>query len=250
MQIDITGYITETYRVTTPGKARFTIKIMNDNVEDEKGNHPGVSKEKTVLIPATLYPSDYHGHFENVKDREDSEHVMEKIGECRSRCKELRKGDQVECAVFIVEEEVRNEIYNINRNPNNIETYTKFDLWLYPDPQLFKRLDVDSRESLKFRKQWRYTCINREEYKKITGSTLYGYRDKKWVNKNPKMIFPVLWWIQAKTTVSNLWKRFKRQGKNKSTTINSNKSTTINTIVTIIAIIVGIISIILFFKQL
>ena len=205
IMIEINGYVTETH-----GKARFTIKIMNDNVEDEKGNHPGVSKEKSVFIPGALYPNDYHDQFEIVKD---NEYLMGKIDECWSRCKELSKGDRVECVVFIVEEVVQNgvTIYNINRNPNNIETYTKFDLWLYPDPQSFKRLEVDSRESLKFRKQWRYTCINREKYEKITGDTLYGYRDKAWIRKHPNIVSPILWWIRFRTAISKLRKGFTKQ---------------------------------------
>ena len=207
IMIEITGYVTETHR-----KARFMIKITNDNIEDEKGNHPGVSKEKSVFIPGALYPNDSHEQFESAKD---NEYLIGKIDECWSRSKELKMGDQVKCCVFIVtttgDEYDGNRTFNIHKNPNDIETYTKFELWLYPDIQLFERLEVDSRESLKFRKQWRYTSINREKYKKITGSTLYGYRDKKWVNKNPKITFPILWGIQVKTTVSNLWKRLTGQ---------------------------------------
>ena len=88
-----------------------------------------------------------------------------------------------------------------------------FFLWLYPKPDLFKRLGVDSRESLKFRKQWFYTCKNREKCAEITGSEWSDYGNKWWINKNPKITFPILWWIQAKTTASNLWKRFTGQGK-------------------------------------
>ena len=78
----------------------------------------------------------------------------------------------------------------INRNPNDIETYTKFPLWLYPNNGYFRRSESDSRESLKFRKQWRYACINREKYEKING---YLFGDYWWINKNPKMIFPILY---------------------------------------------------------
>ena len=232
IMIEINGYVTE-----TQGKARFMIKIMNDNIDDEKGNHPGVSKEKSVFIPRALYPNDYHDHFEIVKD---NEYLMEKIGECWSRCKELRKGDRVECVVFIVEEEVRNGVttYNINRNRNDIETYTKFELWLYPDPQSFKRLEVDSRESLKFRKQWRYTCINREKCGKITGYG-YKYRSRRWINKNPTIIFPIIGWIWIKTNLFNLWNRFTRQ-KDPPQTI-AHKLAIIGIAATIVVGIIGII---------
>ena len=138
-------------------------------------------------------------------------------------------GDQIECSVVIADWKTR----AIIRNRREIETYADFDLWLYPNNGYFRRSVSDSQESLKFRKQWHYTCINREKYKKITGYILLGYRDKKWVNKNPIITFPVLWWIQVKTAVSKLWKRFIGQEKNKSTTIN--------TIVTLIAIVVAII---------
>ena len=232
IMIEITGYVTE-----TSGLSGFTIKITNDNIEDEKGNHSEVSKEKKIFIAGALYPDDYHERFEIAKD---NEYPMEKIGECRSRSKELKIGDRVKCCVFIVNTRSDNgeKIYTINTNPNDIESYTKFELWLYPDPQSFYRLEVDSKESLKFRKQWFYTCVNREKYKRITGYTLYGYKDKKWINKNPKITFPILWWIQAKTTASNLWKRFTGQEKNKLTIIN--------TVVTIIGIVVAIIIVIWF----
>ena len=189
--IEITGYVTETH-----GKAGFMIKITNDNIEVEKGNHPEVSKEKSVFIHGALYPNDYHERFEIVKD---NEYLIQKIDECQLRSKELKKGDRVKCVVFIVEEETRNGVttYVINRRSTDIKVYADFDLWLYPDPQSFKRLEVDSRESLKFRKQWFYTCKNREKCEEITGSKWNDYRNKGWINKNPKMIFPILWWIQC-----------------------------------------------------
>ena len=226
IMIEIAGYVT-----ATSGVSGFTIKITNDNIENEKGNHPEVSKEKRIFIAGALYPNDYHERFEIAKD---NEYPMQKIGECRARSKELKIGDRVKCCVFMVNTHSDNgeKVYTINTNPNDIESYTKFELWLYPDPQSFYRLEVDSKESLKFRKQWFYTCVNREKYKRITGYTLYGYRDKKWVNKNPKITFPILWWIRVKTKISNLWKKIIGQE-------NLLKNT-----LAIIGIIVGVISIV------
>lgn len=153
--------------------------------------------------------------------------------------KALSTGDQINCSVFIVDEETR----AINRNPNDIETYAKFPLWLYPNKGYFRRSESDSQESLKFRKQWRYTCINKEQCKKITGQLLNKYRHKWWINKNPKMIFPMLWWIQVKTAVSNLWERLTGQEK-----LRKNKLAIIGLIVGIMSlvatIIFGILSII------
>ena len=207
IMIEITGYVTETHR-----KARFMIKITNDNIEDEKGNHPGVSKEKSVFIPRALYPNDSHEQFESEKD---NEYLIGKIDECWSRSRELKMGDQVKCCVFIVtttgDEYDGNRTFNIHKNPNDIETYTKFELWLYPDIQLFERLEMDSRESLKFRKQWRYTCINREKYEKITGSKWNDYRNKGWINKHPIRTFPRIWGIRFRTAVSKLRKGFTKQ---------------------------------------
>ena len=205
MVIDITGYITKAY-----GNNEFTIKITSDNVTTLSFSDIQVSKEIRVFISPYHYPSDYYSEFETIA--EEDKYNRDRVNKCRSLGSALRMGDRVECSVFIVEGELRNgrETYTINRNRKDIETYADFTpLWLYPDPQFFKRLEVDSRESLKFRKQWFYTCVNREKYKKITGYTLYGYREKKWVNKNPKMIFPIIWWIRVKTTVSNLLKRLK-----------------------------------------
>ena len=224
------------------------IKITNDNIEDEKGNHPEVSKEKNVFIPGALYPNDYHTQFENIKD---NEYLMGKIDECWSRSKELKKGDQVKCSVFIVEEETRNGVttYVINRRSTDIKVYADFDLWLYPDPESFKRLEVDSRESLKFRKQWFYTCKNREKCEEITGSKWNDYRYKGWINKNPKIIFPILWGIRLGTAASNLWGRLTRQENLPKDSITHKFTiigiivTTIGIIVTTIGIIVGIISI-------
>lgn len=64
----------------------------------------------------------------------------------------------------------------------------------------------------------------------------YKYRSRRWINKNPTIILPIIWWIQVKTTASNLWESLAGQVKDKPITIN--------TIVTVIAIVIGIISII------
>ena len=222
--IDITGYITKTH-----GNNEFTIKVTSDKVQQLPLSDIQVSKEVEVYINPYYYPSDYYTEFEKITgDRKDT------VKNCLSLCKVLKMGDQVKCTVFIVKSETRNgdTTHNINNNRKDVETYADFPLWLYPNDHYFKRLEVDSQKSLKFRKQWLYTCINREKYKKITGYTLFGYRDKKWVNKNPKMIFSILWWIQVKTTFSNLWKRFTKQ----------EKSFVIGIIGIVVTIVIGIIS--------
>ena len=139
-------------------------------------------------------------------------------------------GDRVNCAVFVVEREIRNEVetYVINYRPKDIKTYADFDcLWLCPYEDCLKRLEVDSRESLKFRKQWFYMCMNREKCAEITGSEWNDYRNKWWINKNPKIISPIIWWIQFKTKVSNLL----------------SKTSTTNIIGIIVTIVLGIIGI-------
>ena len=131
--------------------------------------------------------------------------------------------------MFIVDTEFQNdtETHVINNNRRDIKAYAEFFLWLYPKPDLFKRLEVDSRESLKFRKQWFYMCMNREKCAEITGSEWNDYRNKWWINKNPKIISPIIWWIQFKTKVSNLL----------------SKTSTTNIIGIIVTIVLGIIGI-------
>lgn len=229
MLIDITGYVTELH-----GENGFEIKVTSDTVHSREFTNLQVSKEVRIWINAYRYPSDDGGEFKltTVEDKD----YRKKINKCRSLSKALELGDQVTCAVFVVERETRNEVetYAINKRPKDIKTYAEFDLWLCPYDDCFQRLEVDSRESLKFRRQWFYTCVNGEKYKKITG---YSCGNHWWINKNPKIIFPILWLIRVKTTISNLWEKFTGQEKNKSTTIN--------TIVTIIAIVVGIIGIVI-----
>ena len=226
MRIDITGYVTE------PSVSySFKIKVTSDSVERLSLSNLQVSKEVRIGIPPYFYPLDDNSKFIELTARDTprlNDPRQNEINKCLSFVGALREGDQIECSVFIVEEETR----VINRNRNDIETYAKFPLWLYPNIGYFRRSESDSRESLKFRKQWRYACINREKCGKITGYA-YKYRSRRWINKNPIIILPIIWWIQVKTAVSNLWERLTGQGKNKSTTIN--------TIVTVIAIVVAII---------
>lgn len=200
MQIDITGYVTE--ELTSYS---FAIKVTSDKVKHLSVRDIQVGKEVRIAMPPELYPFEGNNKFIELSGSDDPR--REKINECFSFGKALKKGDQIECSVFIVDRETR----AINRNPRDIETYAFFELWLYPNKGYFRRSESDSRESLKFRKQWRYTCINRAKYKNITGYILTGYKEKKWVNKNPKITRPILWWIRGKTTISNLWERLTRQ---------------------------------------
>ena len=158
MMIEIIGYVTKSH-----GGSSFTLKITNDNVEDESGNHPEVSKEAKIFITA-LYPNDYSGGFEETEEK----YKREKREECCSRSKELKQGDRVKCSVFIVDTHIYNEetTYVINTNPNDIETYTKFELWMDPDPKSFERLEIDTPETLKFRRQNYYADINKKKCEK------------------------------------------------------------------------------------
>ena len=232
--IDIIGYVTQTH-----GKDGFTIKVTCDAVQSLSFRNIQISREVRVFM-RPYYPSETNNVFQEIPISQWDNPRNREIDESRSISNALRMGDRVKCSVFIVETETHNrqETFVINRNRKDIEAYADFPLWLYPDPQLFKRLEVDSRESLKFRKQWFYTCLNREKCEEITGDKWNKYRDKPWINKNPTIIRPIIWWIHIKTAVSNLWERLTGQGKNKSTTIN--------TIVTVIAIVVGIISLIIY----
>ena len=247
MLIDIIGYVTEPLV-----NHNFTIKVTSDKVGYLSFSDIQVSKEVRIFISPYHYPSDDKSEFKRLTveeverlTEEESERLTEedksridKVNECLSFGKALRRGDQIKCSVCIVEPETRNgvSIHAINRNRKDIETYADFPLWLYPNDGSFRRLEVDSRESLKFRKQWFYTCINREKYKKING---YLFGDYWWINKNPKMIFPILWWIQVKTAVSNLWERFTGQEN-----LPKNKLAIIGIVATIIfgiiSLVVGI----------
>ena len=200
MIIDITGYVTELH-----GENGFKIKVTSDCVHSRSFSDMEVSKEVMVSISANLYPSDDGSEFKLTEDK----YKRDKINKYRSLSNALKLGDQVNCVVFVVEQETRNGVktYAINYRPKDIKTYADFDLWLCPYDDCFQRLEVDSRESLKFRKQWYYTCKNRKKCAEITSSEWNDYRNKWWINKKPKIIFPIIWWIRVKTTVSNLLKR-------------------------------------------
>ena len=223
--IDITGYITE-----ARGKDGFMIKVTSDVVSYLSFRNIQVSREAVVFINKNHYPADFENIFEKVTTGENR---RREIDESRSLSNALRVGDRVECVVYIVEEETRNgvEIYRINSNRRDLEAYADFRLWLYPNTDHFKRLTVDTPETIKFRKQNYYRHANQQECEKITGDRYNKYRRKWWINKNPKITFPILWWIQVKTTASNLWKRFTKQ-ENLTITL---------TIVTIISVLSALI---------
>ena len=229
--IDIIGYVTKLH-----GKNGFEIKVTSDKVQHLSFSDIQVSKEVRVFIDRYHYPSDDDSEFEKITG--EGEYRRDKINNSRSLSNALRKGDRVECSVFIVESETRNrvETHKIKRNRKDIETYADFPLWLYPDPDSdhFKRLEVDSRESLKFRKQWRYTCINREKYEKITGSKWNDYRNKPWINKPPKLIFSMLWGVRFRTAATKLWGYYKDP-----------KNTTITRIIATISPLIAFASLIL-----
>lgn len=200
--IEITGYVTKIHKSNN-----FTLKITSDDVEVD-GSHPEVSKEIQIVVYSDVYPVDDNKRFEKV----EAGYEKKRIDKCISISRELKRGDLVECCAFIVIEtdndHDNSKIYTIDNDINRIETYTKYSpLWLDPDPNSFKRLEVDTPETLKFRKQNYYTEINREKCEKITDNYYNKYREKWWINKNPKVISPILRWIQVRTTASNLWKR-------------------------------------------
>ena len=201
MQIDITGYVTEELVSDS-----FAIKVTSDKVEHRSLSFRDiqVGKEVRIARQPKLYPFEGNNKFIDISEWKDPH--WNEINECFSFVKALRKGDQIECSVFIVAPETR----DINRNRRDIETYADFELWLYPNKDYFRRSESDSRESLKFRKQWLYTCINKEKCGKITGYA-YKYLSRRWINKNPTIIFPIIGWIWIKTNLFNLWNRFTRQ---------------------------------------
>ena len=142
--IEITGYVAEKYN-----DGSFTLKITNDNVEDEKGNHPEVSKEIRIIIAAALYPSEYIERFEITQKN----HHISTIDKCLSISRELKRGDRVKCSAFIVDttgnEYDNNRTFTINKDINNRETYTKYSpLWLDPNLRSFGRLEADTPGSV------------------------------------------------------------------------------------------------------
>ena len=202
--IEITGYVTE-----SRGGRGFTLKITDDKIEVD-GSHPEVSKEVQIVIYSGVHPDSDYERFERIKDYE-----RDRVNECVSISKQLKRGDRVKCCAFIVTEtgnDYDGKTYTINNDINSRETYTKYSpLWLYPDPTLFGRLEIDTPETLKFRKRNHYTAVNRAKCEKITGDRWNGYRNRWWINKNPKITFPMRWWVKVRTTISNLWRRFTKQ---------------------------------------
>ena len=232
MRIDITGYVTEQF-----SNYYFKVKVTSDKVESLSLSNLQVSKEIRVFIKPNHYPNDYHTEF---KFANEGGYSREQVDKGLSFANALREGDQIECSVFIVDPETG----AINRNPNDIETYPKFFLWLYPNTGYFRRSESDSRESLKFRKQWRYACINRKKCGEITGYA-YKYRSRWWINKNPIIILPIIWWIQAKITFSNLFKKFIGQENSSAISVIGCVATIV---LGIIGIVVGIISLVIAWK--
>ena len=229
MLIDITGYVTAEL-----SSYSFAITVTNDKVEPLSLSDIQVSKKVRIAIPPQLYPLDDNSKFIKLTAGDDPRTNAPRINEinkCLSFAKTLKMGDQIECSVFIVDKKTR----AINRNRREVETYADFELWLYPNKGNFRRSEADSRESLKFRKQWYYACINREKCGKITGYA-YKYRSRWWIHKNPTIILPIIWWIQVKTTVSNLWERFIGQEN-----LQKNKLAIISLVVGIIGIVVSVV---------
>ena len=158
MLIDITGYVTEPL-----SNYSFAIKVTSDKVKPLSLSNIQVSKKVRITIPPQLYPLGDISTIIELTAADDPR--IDQINKCFSFAKILRMGDQIECSVVIADWKTR----AIIRNRREIETYADFDLWLYPKNGNFRRSESDSRESLKFRKQWRYTCINRDKCAKITG---------------------------------------------------------------------------------
>ena len=236
--IDIIGYITK-----TRGKNEFTIKVTNDKVQQLPLRDIQVSKEVEVYINPYHYPADYYNEFEKITGEG---YRRDKVKNCLSLCKVLKIGDHVKCSVFIVESETRNgdTTHNINNNRKDVETYADFPLWLYPNDDSFKRLETDTLETLKFRKQNYYTNINRKKCEEITGERDYDFEDKWWANKNPNIVSPIIGWIRFRTVISNLWRRLWKQ----------NNLTNISLIANIILAFITTISValniwLLFFKK-
>ena len=83
MLIEITGYVIQAH-----GAGGFTIKITHDNVKDEKGNHPEVSKVKRILIARGAYPDDNNQQFEKV----EADYQKDRIGRMRFNQQRIKKG--------------------------------------------------------------------------------------------------------------------------------------------------------------
>ena len=202
--IDITGYITK-----ASSENGFTIKVTSAEIQYPSHNDVHVLKEVEVHIAKYLYPSDDTNAFERVSVRND--YRKDLIDKCRSLSNALRPGDRVKCSVFIVEKQKLNGVETavINTNRRDIQSYADFPLWLCPYDNRFERLEVDTPDTIKFRKQWSYTCINREKCAEIVGSTFNNYSNKWWINKHPKLIFPMIWGVRFRTVTARLWEYYK-----------------------------------------
>ena len=198
MMIEIEGYVTQSH-----GKNGFKIKITKDDVKDKKGKHPQLLNVKKIEISPYYYPDDLSTQY--VKS--DVPSHIKNIKKCRAISEGLEKGDRIRCCVYIVEEiyDKHTPTYIINSNRNDILTYTIFRLWLYPNPDIFKRLHVDTPRSLKFRKQNYYMDKNINRCEAIAGGSVWRYKYKWWINKKPMLLFPVFLWIRIKKAFSNLW---------------------------------------------
>lgn len=225
MVIKIIGYVTELH-----GRKGFTIKITEDNVEDEKGKHPNVSKEKWI----DLRRYSFLNNSDKLGTGDDSS--INEFNELALTIESLKKGDRVECHVYIVDEknEDNETVFYINKHPIDKKHYTEFTLWLHLGPNMFQRLEVDTRETIKFRKQNYYMDKNRQKCVKITGDEYQKYNKSWWINKNPKLLFITFNWLRIKTMASKLWKVVKDK-ENLQTTLN-----VILAITTTISIIVAI----------
>ena len=97
MLINITGYVTETH-----GRGCFTIKITDDDVTDDKGKHPQVSKDIKIYIRQGFYP---HGSiFIPIGEQTDNnDSRLRDIEKSMSFSEGLKIGDRVDICVYIVD---------------------------------------------------------------------------------------------------------------------------------------------------
>lgn len=95
--------------------------------------------------------------------------------------------------------------FYINKHPIDKKNYTEFTLWLHLGCNMFERLELDTPETLKFRKKNYYMDRNRAICGKICGASTYKYKKEWWIKINPKLLFPVFAGIWFKTKVSKLW---------------------------------------------
>ena len=199
MLIKIKGYVTE-----TNVKKGFKIRITDDSVKDDNGKYPNVSKEAEIIINPYHYPDN---ELSYVRVSNNNDNRRDRIDKCISVNEVLKKGDRVECSVYIVDDNVdaNTDAYTINYDPIAILNYTRYNLWLYSNPDSFKRLEVDTRETLKYRKQNYYTDKNRNKCIKITGDSCQKYNRSWWINKNRIIVFPYFIGLWVKTKMSDLW---------------------------------------------